>query len=452
MDFKNFFSGLKRQMIGYQDGMSPVSRMRNQPLGMEFTEHGGMSPDGLTSILFGGARESIDENQDEMATRRQNKRQGIADGIGALGTGFANAFAGQGQRKSNLAEMFGGYRAKGGDIKKKKAYIVGEEGPEIFIAETDGEIIPNNPTNARQKFNEPMEMMAETVTETMPVQPMSRRQQLEQTLGKTTAELDRRNNKDFKGKDRDDDHNFKDVLRSGGLGFLQAIANADIGNARGMDALGQLLGRGIGGAGTGAVMGAFDRNADEKLGNEMQKSRLAQQYGQQAKMLDAELGMELKQAQRNTIQTDDIRQAADLKRKIAKDEATTAYWNRKADQNDLKIANDVELMALRDKWATSKDKNDERRLNLVEQEMRNRNLRNAENNKTRRDIAGLTQAAQDKRQAIAIEAQKAAAEVRAAQAAGLKDKELAARERLARLKKDDDDIVNGLSVGAPLNQ
>lgn len=439
-------------MIGYQDGMSPVSRMRNQPLGMEFTEHGGMSPDGLTSILFGGARESIDENQDEMATRRQNKRQGIADGIGALGTGFANAFAGQGQRKSNLAEMFGGYRAKGGDIKKKKAYIVGEEGPEIFIAETDGEIIPNNPTNARQKFNEPMEMMAETVTETMPVQPMSRRQQLEQTLGKTTAELDRRNNKDFKGKDRDDDHNFKDVLRSGGLGFLQAIANADIGNARGMDALGQLLGRGIGGAGTGAVMGAFDRNADEKLGNEMQKSRLAQQYGQQAKMLDAELGMELKQAQRNTIQTDDIRQAADLKRKIAKDEATTAYWNRKADQNDLKIANDVELMALRDKWATSKDKNDERRLNLVEQEMRNRNLRNAENNKTRRDIAGLTQAAQDKRQAIAIEAQKAAAEVRAAQAAGLKDKELAARERLARLKKDDDDIVNGLSVGAPLNQ
>jgi len=378
--------------------------------------------------------------------------------FGALGTGFANAFAGQGQKKSNLAEMFGGFRAKGGPVRKGMRYVVGEDGPEEFIAEEDGVIIPNERTmrKGRPSINWDVQTTPteteETVTETMPVQPMSRRQQLEQTLGKTTAELDRRNNKDFKGKDRDDDHNFKDVLRSGGLGFLQAIANADIGNARGMDALGQLLGRGIGGAGTGAVMGAFDRNADEKLGNEMQKSRLAQQYGQQAKMLDAELGMELKQAQRNTIQTDDIRQAADLKRKIAKDEATTAYWNRKADQNDLKIANDVELMALRDKWATSKDKNDERRLNLVEQEMRNRNLRNAENNKTRRDIAGLTQAAQDKRQAIAIEAQKAAAEVRAAQAAGLKDKELAARERLARLKKDDDDIVNGLSVGAPLNQ
>lgn len=441
-------------MIGYQDGMSPVSRMRNQPLGMEFTEHGGMTPDGLTSILFGGARESIDENQDEMATRRQNKRQGIADGIGALGTGFANAFAGQGQKKSNLAEMFGGFRATGGPVRKGMRYVVGEDGPEEFIAEEDGVIIPNERTmrKGRPSINWDVQTTPteteETVTETMPVQPMSRRQQLEQTLGKTTAELDRRNNKDFKGKDRDDDHNLKDVLRSGGLGFLNAIANADIGNARGMDALGQLLGRGIGGAGTGAVMGAVDRNADEKLGNEMQKSRLAQQYGQQAKMLDAELGMELKQAQRNTIQTDDIRQAADLKRKIAKDEATTAYWNRKADQNDLKIANDVELMALRDKWATSKDKNDERRLNLVEQEMRNRNLRNAENNKTRRDIAGLTQAAQDKRQAIAIEAQKVAAEIRAAQAAGQKDKEIAARERLARLKKDDDDIVSGLNVGS----
>ena len=444
MDFKNFFSGLKRQMIGYQDGMSPVSRMRNQPLGMEFTEHGGMTPDGLTSILFGGARESIDENQDEMATRRQNKRQGIADGIGALGTGFANAFAGQGQKKSNLAEMFGGFRATGGPVKKGKAYIVGEEGEEVLADKHGAEIIGERGEELIVPDSDGMVIPANETVE----KPMSRRQQLEQTLGKTTAELDRRNNKDFKGKDRDDDHNFKDVLRSGGLGFLQAIANADIGNARGMDALGQLLGRGIGGAGTGAVMGAFDRNADEKLGNEMQKSRLAQQYGQQAKMLDAELGMELKQAQRNTIQTDDIRQAADLKRKIAKDEATTAYWNRKADQNDLKIANDVELMALRDKWATSKDKNDERRLNLVEQEMRNRNLRNAENNKTRRDIAGLTQAAQDKRQAIAIEAQKVAAEIRAAQAAGQKDKEIAARERLARLKKDDDDIVSGLNVGS----
>ncbi len=86
---------------------------------------------------------------------------------------------------------------------------------------------------------------------------------------------------------------------------------------------------------------------------------------------------------------DNQRLQANLQRQMDKDAATVAYWNRKADQGDLKLANDAELMALRDKWMGSKDKNDARRLDLVEKEMELRTKRNDARIASNEKIAGL---------------------------------------------------------------
>ena len=38
----------------------------------------------------------------------------------------------------------GNARAKGGPVKKSKPYLVGEQGPEMFVPYTSGYIVPNN--------------------------------------------------------------------------------------------------------------------------------------------------------------------------------------------------------------------------------------------------------------------------------------------------------------------
>lgn len=159
------------------------------------------------------------------------------------------------------------------------------------------------------------------------------------------------------------------------------------------------------------------------------------------------IGERHKQAQTQTIYDDDARQRADLRRKIEKDEATTRYWNRKADQNDLKIAGDEELRILRDKWATSKDANDKRRLSLVEKEMANRTDRANAANKSREKIANIKETGLRTRQQVSIEAKKEAASIRAADAKAAAATTVearataaaaaqAARERLLKLKAE----------------
>ena len=59
-----------------------------------------------------------------------------SSGSGSSGVGFkydASQFA------SNLE-----FRASGGPVSGKSAYIVGEQGPELFVPNTNGQIIPNN--------------------------------------------------------------------------------------------------------------------------------------------------------------------------------------------------------------------------------------------------------------------------------------------------------------------
>jgi len=186
--------------------------------------------------------------------------------------------------------------------------------------------------------------------------------------------------------------NAFDALKSAGLGVLQSLATAQV-NPNDPNPLSSMLGRAIGGAGAGAVMGATMNNVDERMMDKMKLAQLAPQYEQaygmerQKKSDDtAQLNAE---SLRKDREADNIRNIAELRRKIEKDAATTAYWNRKADQGDLKIANDVELMVLRDKWAASKDARDTRRLDLVEKEMGLRTDRNNANIASREKIAGM---------------------------------------------------------------
>lgn len=199
-------------------------------------------------------------------------------------------------------------------------------------------------------------------------------------LAKTKGEITRREGKDFRkgGADYDKDHDFKDVLRSFGLGALQSLAQADPSR----ESLGMMLGRGLGGGISGGIGGALDRNADEKMGNKIALGNLYQDYAKQLGVQDAELGISKKQkdleAQDSIIrdrETDNQRQQSELERKIAKDEATNKYWTAKIDQGKIRLAQNEELIAIRDRLAQSKDKNDQRRLDLVEKEMENRNMR-----------------------------------------------------------------------------
>ena len=71
----------------------------------------------------------------------------------------------------------------------------------------------------------------------------------------------------------DKKRNWKDALRSAGYGLLQSLASAPPTND-----VGALLGRAIGGAGTGAVMGATMDNVDEKMRDQFKLAQLIPQY------------------------------------------------------------------------------------------------------------------------------------------------------------------------------
>ncbi len=90
-------------------------------------------------------------------------------------------------------------------------------------------------------------------------------------------------------KDRDSDHNWWDVVKSAGLGFLNG---------------------GIGGAVAGGVQGAFDRNADEKMIDRIKTARLNETYANQVKREDAKLGQDYKRAQIENVYADNETAAA----------------------------------------------------------------------------------------------------------------------------------------------
>lgn len=58
----------------------------------------------------------------------------LTGGKGAGGLSFGQAFG----------KIFGGFRAGGGPVSPDKSFVVGENGPEIFIPKVPGTIVPNN--------------------------------------------------------------------------------------------------------------------------------------------------------------------------------------------------------------------------------------------------------------------------------------------------------------------
>lgn len=175
-----------------------------------------------------------------------------------------------GDRELGLTEMikmipqgFGGAFGVPEDDAKRKATQM------TITADTDTEVAPPTPFNPGQ-INLRPEAPVEEETDTFVATQLPRQSDI------TLAEIERRQNKDFKGKDRDNDHNWKDVLRSAGIGALRSLGNAD--PRMGWEGM---LGAATGGAAGGGVYGAVDRNADEKMGNEMNLERLLGEYQQQ---------------------------------------------------------------------------------------------------------------------------------------------------------------------------
>ena len=56
---------------------------------------------------------------------------------------LGSLIGGMGGGGNPFAAMFGGFRAKGGAVSAGKAYVVGEQGAEMFVPNSSGQIIPN---------------------------------------------------------------------------------------------------------------------------------------------------------------------------------------------------------------------------------------------------------------------------------------------------------------------
>lgn len=83
------------------------------------------------------ALERIEDKLFDLATNQivDNLFAGLATAGGAAGGG--GAFSGL------LAGIFGGARASGGPVSSGRAYLVGERGPELFVPNANGAIVPN---------------------------------------------------------------------------------------------------------------------------------------------------------------------------------------------------------------------------------------------------------------------------------------------------------------------
>ena len=102
---------------------------------------------------FGSMFQSIGKTMVDTATQMLSKSlmTGLMGGGGAggglLGSIFGLSGGGGGGLGGLLGGIFGG-RAAGGNVDSGRAYPVGERGPEIFVPDSGGQIIPNHRTQA----------------------------------------------------------------------------------------------------------------------------------------------------------------------------------------------------------------------------------------------------------------------------------------------------------------
>lgn len=356
----------------------------------------------------------------------QERRDKLKGAVGGLGSILAGAFQQEPQRQLQFAPVnmgenvpiidprymrYAGSRKKGGSVPVGSYVKVHDDEKVLNLGDGDVEVVPKGDEPKIQTLGGTIEVPIEETQESFkPPQKedtshsMGTPQEMEEPVKQSIADTLRGRIEEIQGRDYsktknedgttiygknyDRKRNWKDSLRSAGYGLLQSLATAPPTND-----LGSLLGRAIGGAGTGAVLGATMDNVDEKMRDRLKLAQLMPQYEQAYRMerqkkID-ETQIRNAESLRRDRDIDNQRLQANLQRQMDKDAATVAYWNRKADQGDLKLANDAELMALRDKWMGSKDKNDARRLDLVEKEMELRTKRNDARIASNEKIAGL---------------------------------------------------------------
>lgn len=356
----------------------------------------------------------------------QERRDKLKGAVGGLGSILAGAFQQEPQRQLQFAPVnmgenvpiidprymrYAGSRKKGGSVPVGSYVKVHDDEKVLNLGDGDVKVVPKGDEPKIQTLDGTIEVPIEETQESFkPPQKedtshsMGTPQEMEEPVKQSIADTLRGRIEEIQGRDYsktknedgttiygknyDRKRNWKDSLRSAGYGLLQSLATAPPTND-----LGSLLGRAIGGAGTGAVLGATMDNVDEKMRDRLKLAQLMPQYEQAYRMerqkkID-ETQIRNAESLRRDRDIDNQRLQANLQRQMDKDAATVAYWNRKADQGDLKLANDAELMALRDKWMGSKDKNDARRLDLVEKEMELRTKRNDARIASNEKIAGL---------------------------------------------------------------
>jgi hypothetical protein len=133
---------------------------------------------------------------------------------------------------------------------------------------------------------------------------------------------------------------------------------------------------GLGGAVTGAAVEGFFPGMNREQNAQDELPKVNAQIAAKNAAIKTDQDQQYRKAQTETIYNDDKQHADALKEKTDMDNSRVRYWNRKADQGDLKLASADELMQLRDKWMTSKDANDKRRLDTVDKELTERQRHN----------------------------------------------------------------------------
>lgn len=271
----------------------------------------------LQEIVPQGTRSSDSKDaleasaQDLMTT--QERRDKLKGAVGGLGSILAGAFQQEPQRQLQFAPVnmgenvpiidprymrYAGSRKKGGSVPVGSYVKVHDDEKVLNLGDGDVEVVPKGDEPKIQTPGGTIEVPIEETQESFkPPQKedtshsMGTPQEMEEPVKQSIADTLRGRIEEIQGRDYsktknedgttiygknyDRKRNWKDSLRSAGYGLLQSLATAPPTND-----LGSLLGRAIGGAGTGAVLGATMDNVDEKMRDRLKLAQLMPQYEQ----------------------------------------------------------------------------------------------------------------------------------------------------------------------------
>jgi tape measure domain-containing protein len=135
---QDVFSGFERGLISVQETISDFGAQAEQTLTNAFSG----AEDALVSFVttgqadFSGLVDSILADLTRLLARQALfALLGLGGGGGLSGAGGLGSFL--------FGGAFGGARAEGGPVRPDQAFLVGEQGPELFQPPTSGTIVPN---------------------------------------------------------------------------------------------------------------------------------------------------------------------------------------------------------------------------------------------------------------------------------------------------------------------